>query len=139
MPKRPIRILTYGTFDLFHIGHLRILERARELGDELYVGVSTDTFNSEKGKRSTICFEQRLEIIAALRCVTLAFPERRWQQKLEDVVKLKIDCFVMGDDWIGKFDFLRAHCDVKYLPKTPQISSSEIKSTLHRSHGPDVR
>jgi glycerol-3-phosphate cytidylyltransferase len=123
-------VLTYGTFDLFHIGHLRLLERAKALGDELLVGVSTDEFNAIKNKRSTIPFEHRRQIVQAMRCVTLAFPEKSWAQKEADIAKYKVDVFVMGDDWEGKFDSLKERCEVVYLPRTQDISSTLLNSTL---------
>lgn len=135
MLEHRTQVLTYGTFDLFHVGHLRILERARNLGDDLNVGVSTDCFNAAKGKSSAISFEQRLEIVSALRCVSHAFPEYSWEQKIEDVKRLQIDRFVIGDDWEGHFDFLKAYCEVIYLPRTPEISSSAIKRSLTESNG----
>lgn len=133
MSNKPKRVLTYGTFDLFHIGHLNILERARELGDELFVGVSTDHFNVRKGKANTISFEQRCRIVSALGVVTFAFPEDDWDQKTTDVGKYDIDIFVMGDDWVGKFDFLLPQCEVLYLPRTPDISSTSIKYMLNQA------
>jgi len=123
-----VRVIIYGTFDLFHVGHLRILQRARGLGDELFVGISTDTFNSIKGKESTICFKHRMEIISALECVTHVFPEEDWDQKEKDIKRFQINKFVMGDDWKGKFDMLGSICDVLYLSRTPGISSSLLKA-----------
>lgn len=123
-------VLTYGTFDLFHIGHLRLLERARALGDQLIVGVSTDEFNALKGKRSTIPYAHRLEIVRAIRHVDFAFPENDWEQKVADVQKYSVTTFVMGDDWTGKFDFLKPYCDVVYLPRTKHVSSTLINSTV---------
>ena len=125
------KILTYGTFDCFHIGHLRLLERASALGDQLYVGVSTDEFNVSKGKESLCRFSDRREIIQSLRYVYRAFPEREWSQKIDDVIKNGIDIFVMGDDWKGYFDAdLKEHCDVVYLSRTEGISSSRIRKEL---------
>jgi glycerol-3-phosphate cytidylyltransferase len=123
-------ILTYGTFDLFHIGHLRILERARALGDRLVVGVSTDTFNATKGKKSVIPFEHRRDIVAALRCVDLVIPEENWEQKVNDILRHEVRVFAMGDDWQGKFDFLAPYCEVHYLSRTPEISTTLIKTDL---------
>jgi len=125
-----IRVLTYGTFDLFHVGHLRILERLRSLGDHLSVGVSTDEFNLSKGKRCVIPFTDRAQIVSALRCVDNVIPESCWEQKISDVAMLEIDIFGMGDDWLGHFDFLRPHCQVIYLPRTPDVSSTMIRTTL---------
>ncbi len=123
-------ILTYGTFDLFHIGHLRLLERARALGDRLVVGVSTDEFNAQKNKRSTIPYDHRRLIVQALRCVDATFPERSWSQKVADIKAYEADVFVMGDDWAGKFDDLAEHCEVIYLPRTEDISSTRLNSSL---------
>jgi len=123
-------VITYGTFDLFHIGHLRLLQRAKSLGDRLIVAVSTDDFNSIKGKKSIIPFEQRAEIVSNVKCVDLVIPEISWEQKLEDIKKYAVDIFVMGDDWKGKFDNLREYCQVVYLPRTEGISSSQIRETL---------
>lgn len=123
-------VLTYGTFDLFHIGHLRLLERLRKMGDELIVGVSTDEFNAKKNKKSFINFEDRIEIVRGIRYVTKAIPEESWEQKLDDIQKYNVAIFAMGDDWTGKFDHLRDQCEVKYLPRTDGISSTEIKKAL---------
>jgi glycerol-3-phosphate cytidylyltransferase len=124
MPKR---ILTYGTFDYLHIGHINILRRARELGDFLVVGLSTDEFNTLKNKQSHSSYEERKAILEAIRFVDQVIPEITWEQKIDDVKKHNIDIFVMGDDWAGKFDFLRDHCEVVYLPRTQDISSTIIK------------
>jgi len=123
-------VITYGTFDLFHVGHLRLLQRAKSLGDRLIVAVSTDDFNSIKGKKSIIPFEQRAEIVSNVKCVHLVIPEMSWEQKLEDIKKYGVDIFVMGDDWKGKFDNLKEYCQVVYLPRTEGISSSQIRETL---------
>ena len=128
------KVITYGTFDLFHIGHLRILQRAKELagaGGELVVAVSTDRFNLvEKHKKCAIPDWQRAEIVGALKCVDKVIFEDSWEQKRRDVEDLGIDIFVMGDDWKGKFDFLADLCKVVYLPRTPDISSTELKEQL---------
>jgi glycerol-3-phosphate cytidylyltransferase len=121
------RVLTYGTFDLFHIGHIRLLERARSLGDYLVVGLSTDEFNLKKGKKSVFGYAERLAILGALKHVDKIIPEDDWDQKLDDVIANEINVFVMGDDWEGKFDFLRPHCEVVYLPRTSGISTTYIK------------
>jgi glycerol-3-phosphate cytidylyltransferase len=121
------RVLTYGTFDLFHIGHIRLLERARSLGDYLVVGLSTDEFNLKKGKKSVFGYTERLAILGALKHVDKIIPEEDWDQKLDDVIANEINVFVMGDDWEGKFDFLRPHCEVVYLPRTSGISTTYIK------------
>ena len=123
-------VLTYGTFDLFHIGHLRLLQRLKALGTRLGVGVSTDEFNAGKGKRTIIPFESRIEIVRSLRCVDFAFPEHDWEQKAGDIARHGAAVFAMGSDWEGKFDHLRAHCEVVYLPRTEGVSSTEVKSLL---------
>lgn len=134
-------VITYGTFDLFHIGHLRLLQRARELAGAdgtLTVVVSSDRFNwVEKHKRCAIPDVQRAEIVGALRCVDKVLFEDSWEQKRQDVIDNRIDIFVMGDDWKGKFDFLSDLCEVVYLPRTPDISSSGLKTQLRKgaSHG----
>lgn len=125
-------VITYGTFDLFHIGHLRLLKRLKNLGDKLYVGVSTDEFNALKNKKSFISFEDRCEIVKSLECVDYVFPENNWEQKVEDIKKYNAKIFAMGDDWVGHFDFLKEFCDVIYLPRTEGISSSFIKKELSK-------
>lgn len=125
------RVITYGTFDLFHIGHLEVLRRAKELGDYLVVMISTDEFNwNEKQKKCVYPYEQRAQIVKAIRYVDEVLPEDCWAQKIDDVKEYNIDVFVMGDDWKGKFDFLNNQCDVVYLPRTRGISSSGIKDSL---------
>lgn len=123
-------VITYGSFDLFHIGHLRLLERLRSLGDTLIVGVSSDEFNAGKNKRSFMPFEQRIEIVRSLKCVDLAIPENSWEQKVDDIKRYGVSIFGMGDDWKGHFDDLSTYCEVVYLPRTQGISSSEIKKAL---------
>lgn len=123
-------VLTYGTFDLFHIGHLRLIERLAAMGDRLIVGVSTDEFNAGKGKRSVVSYDDRAAIVAAIRGVDLVLPERAWEQKRADIVEHGVDIFVMGDDWAGKFDDLSDVCEVRYLPRTSGVSSTEIKEML---------
>jgi len=122
--------ITYGTFDLFHVGHLRLFKRIKEFADILIVGVSTDEFNLEKGKKSIIPFENRIEIIENLKCVDLVIPETSWEQKLDDIKKFKVDYLVMGEDWKGKFDFLAQYCKVIYLPRTDGISSTALKNSF---------
>ena len=129
------RVITYGTFDLFHVGHLRLLKRARELGDYLIVGVSTDEFNRLKGKRSVFPFEERKEIVESIKFVDKVIAEENWEQKIEDIKKYNIDIFVMGDDWKGKFDFLKKYCEVIYLPRTENISSTLLKDRLKDFYG----
>lgn len=123
-------VLTYGTFDLFHVGHLRLLKRARDLGDRLVVGVSSDEFNSGKGKKTVVSFAERIEIVRSVRWVDEAFAETCWEQKVGDIHKYKVDTFAMGDDWHGKFDVLKEHCNVVYLPRTEDISSTSLKMVL---------
>jgi len=124
------RVITYGTFDLFHIGHLKLLKRARELGDYLIVGVSTDEFNKLKGKKSVFPFEERKEIIESIKFVDKVIDENKWEQKIDDIKKYNIDIFVIGDDWKGKFDFLKDYCEVVYLPRTENISSTFLKKKI---------
>ena len=130
--KKYKRAITYGTFDLFHIGHLRLLKRIADLADELYVAVSSDEFNAIKGKTCVIPFEERAEIVDALGCVTRVIREDNWEQKVSDVLDNHCDLFVMGDDWKGKFDFLKDYCDVIYLPRTPGVSTTDIKQYLKK-------
>lgn len=124
-------ILTYGTFDLFHVGHVRLLQRLRDLGDHLIVGVSTDAFNAKKGKRATMTYSDRAEIVGALRHVDQVIPEHDWPQKISDIQNYNVSIFGMGDDWAGKFDELKAYCDVVYLPRTDGISTTSLKSTIY--------
>jgi glycerol-3-phosphate cytidylyltransferase len=127
------RVLTYGTFDYLHIGHINILRRAKELGSYLVVGLSTDEFNWLKHKQSHSSYEERKAILEAIRYVDFVIPEETWEQKIEDVKKHKIDTFVMGDDWAGKFDFLKEHCEVVYLARTENISTTIIKLGLNKN------
>lgn len=124
------KVITYGTFDLLHWGHVRLLERAAALGDELIVGLSTDEFNAEKHKEAYHSFEHRKYILEAIRYVDKVIPENSWDQKIDDIKKYGIDIFVMGDDWKGKFDFLEDYCKVIYLPRTQGISTTQIKDDL---------
>ena len=126
------RILTYGTFDLLHYGHIRILQRAKAQGDYLVVAVSTDEFNAIKGKKAYHNYETRKKMLEAIRYVDLVIPERDWNQKRNDVVEYKIDEVVMGSDWKGnaKFEELRDLCEVTYLPRTEGISTTKIKKDL---------
>jgi glycerol-3-phosphate cytidylyltransferase len=124
-------VITYGTFDLFHIGHVNLLERARSLGDRLVVGVSSDEFNIIKGKRSVFPYEHRARIVGATRFVDEVFPEHNWEQKLGDIRRFNADVFVMGHDWQGKFDDLLQGCKVVYLPRTDGISTTELKTMLN--------
>ncbi|MCH5169854.1 MAG: glycerol-3-phosphate cytidylyltransferase [Oscillospiraceae bacterium] len=125
------KIITYGTFDLLHYGHINLLRRAKELGDYLIVALSTDEFNwNEKQKKCYFSYEQRKRLLEAIRYVDLVIPEENWGQKVNDVKEFKVDTFVMGDDWKGKFDFLKEHCEVVYLERTPEISTTQIKKDL---------
>lgn len=135
---RKKRVITYGTFDMFHIGHLNLLNRLASLGDELIVAVSTDEFNALKGKKTLIPYEQRAEIVRNLKCVSEVIAEECWEQKASDIERYKIDIFAMGNDWEGKFDFLQEHCEVLYLPRTEDVSTTELKIALNqflKEHG----
>lgn len=123
-------VITYGTFDLFHVGHIRLLKRLSELGDKLIVGISSDSFNELKGKKSFFSYEERAEIVAACKYVDEVFPENYWEQKLEDIKKYDASVFAMGSDWKGKFDYLSDLCEVIYLPRSENISTTQIKKTL---------
>jgi glycerol-3-phosphate cytidylyltransferase len=125
------KVITYGTFDLLHYGHIRLLKRAKELGDYLIVGLSTDEFNQlQKYKESYNSYEERKYILEAIRYVDEVIPEQNWEQKAQDIKKYNINTFVMGSDWQGKFDFLKPYCEVIYLSRTPGISTSKIKNDL---------
>ena len=125
-------VITYGTFDMFHIGHLKLLERLKSMGDRVIVAVSTDEFNQEKGKKTLIPYDQRAAIVQSIEHVDLVIPEESWEQKLTDVKKYEIDIFAIGDDWKGKFDFLEDLCEVVYLPRTKNISTTDLKKSLKR-------
>lgn len=126
------RILTYGTFDLLHYGHINLLKRAKALGDYLVVAVSTDDFNEIKGKKAYHNYETRKMMLEAVRYVDLVIPEENWEQKIDDVKKYDIDIVVMGSDWAGsdRFDYLKDYCEVVYLPRTEGISTTKIKEEL---------
>lgn len=129
-----IKVITYGTFDLFHIGHLNILKKARSQGDYLIVCLSTDEFNEKvKNKRTVISYEDRKAILESIRYVDLVIPEVSWEQKINDVNEFKIDKFVIGEDWKGKFDFLQDLCEVIYLPRTKNISSTDLTRHIKNS------
>ena len=134
MKKEKI-VLTYGTFDMFHIGHLNLLNRLKSLGDKLIVAVSKDEFNSIKGKKTLIPFEQRALIVQNIKCVDMVISEKNWEQKIDDIKKYNVDIFAMGDDWKGKFDFLKDYCEVIYLPRTQNISTTELKKELNKYLG----
>ncbi|MFJ8246292.1 glycerol-3-phosphate cytidylyltransferase [Peribacillus asahii] len=124
------KVITYGTFDLLHWGHINLLKRARELGDYLIVAISTDEFNALKDKKAYHSFENRKMILESIRYVDKVIPEDNWEQKKEDIIREGVDIFVMGDDWKGKFDELSEVCEVVYLPRTIGISTSQIKDDL---------
>ncbi|MFS1514978.1 glycerol-3-phosphate cytidylyltransferase [Bacillus sp. SCS-151] len=124
------KIITYGTFDLLHWGHVNLLKRASELGDNLTVGLSTDEFNKMKNKQSYHNFENRKKVIEAIRYVDKVIPEKNWEQKADDIITHNVDIFVMGDDWKGKFDYLEDYCHVIYLPRTKSISTTMIKKNM---------
>jgi glycerol-3-phosphate cytidylyltransferase len=125
------RVITYGTFDLLHYGHINLLKRAKALGDYLIVALSTDEFNlREKNKVCYFSYEERKHLLEAIRYVDLVIPEESWEQKKTDVALYHVDTFVIGDDWEGKFDFLKDQCQVVYLPRTPEISTTKIKKEL---------
>ena len=127
------KVITYGTYDLLHYGHINLLRRAKELGDYLIVALSTDEFNwNSKQKKCYFTYEQRKQLLEAIRYVDLVIPETCWEQKIEDVKEFKVDTFVIGNDWEGKFDFLKDYCEVVYLERTPEISTTQIKKDLER-------
>ena len=124
------KVITYGTFDLLHWGHINLLKRAKDLGDYLIVAISSDEFNKLKGKKAYHSYENRKMILEAVRYVDEVIPEHNWEQKEKDVKEHDVDLFVMGDDWEGEFDFLKSHCEVVYLPRTAGISTTKIKKEL---------
>lgn len=127
------RVITYGTYDILHPGHINLLKRAKALGDELIVMVSTDEFNQkEKKKDNYYKFEERKFVLEALKYVDAVYPEESWEQKEDDIEKYDIDIFVMGDNWEGEFDYLSDRCEVKYLPRTEGISTTGIKRALKK-------
>lgn len=123
-------VITYGTFDLLHIGHINLLQRAKEMGDYLIVAVSTDSFNMIKGKKSYHDYTDRKKILESISYVDKVIMENDWGQKIKDIKKYNVGIFIMGDDWEGKFDYLKEYCEVRYLPRTPKISSTKIKDYL---------
>jgi glycerol-3-phosphate cytidylyltransferase len=125
------KVITYGTFDLLHHGHINLLRRAKALGDYLIVVLSSDEFNwNEKHKKCVYTYDERKKILEAIRYVDLVIPENTWEQKISDVQTYQADIFVMGDDWKGKFDFLKDYCEVVYLPRTEGISTTQTKNVL---------
>jgi glycerol-3-phosphate cytidylyltransferase len=131
MNKKRI-VITYGTFDLLHYGHINLFKRAKALGDYLIVAISTDEFNEIKGKTCYFPYEKRKIIVEAIRYVDKVIPENTWEQKVFDIKKHNVDVFVMGDDWTGKFDDLKEYCEVIYLPRTPDVSTTSIKEDLNK-------
>ncbi len=123
-------VITYGTFDMFHIGHLKLFERLSKLGDELIVAISTDEFNAIKGKKVLIPYDQRSEIVQSIKFVDRVIPEKDWDQKILDIKKFNVDVFAIGNDWEGKFDFLKDYCEVVYLERTDHISTTKLKKSL---------
>ena len=128
------RVITYGTFDLLHYGHINLLRRAKALGDYLIVALSTDDFNNlQKHKKCYFSYEERRLLLESIRYVDLVIPEENWEQKRDDMHLYRVDTFVMGDDWTGKFDFLKEEgVEVVYLPRTPEISTTQIKQDLNK-------
>lgn len=125
------KVITYGTFDLLHYGHINLLKRARELGDYLIVAISTNEFNEIKGKKCYFTYEERKKLVESIRYVDLVIPEEGWEQKINDIKEFKVDIFAIGDDWKTMFDFLNKYCEVVYLPRTPEISTTKIKEDLN--------
>lgn len=127
------KVITYGTFDILHFGHINLLKRAKELGDYLIVALSTDEFNwNSKKKKCYYDYNTRKMMLESIRYVDLVIPEENWEQKVPDVQEFAADVFVMGDDWVGEFDFLKEHCEVVYLPRTPDIATSQIKKDMNK-------
>ena len=124
------KVITYGTYDLLHRGHINLLKRARAMGDFLVVGLSSDEFNAIKNKKAFYSYEERKLVLEAVRYVDLVIPEHDWEQKAQDIADHEIDVFVMGDDWNGKFDHLKEQCEVVYLPRTDGVSTTQIKAQL---------
>jgi len=125
------RVITYGTFDLLHYGHINLLRRAKELGDYLIVALSDDDFNTkQKNKKTYFAYSERKQLIEAVRYVDLVIPENTWEQKPSDIKMYHVDTFVMGDDWAGKFDYLKEYCEVVYFQRTVEVSTSQIRSDL---------
>lgn len=129
------KIITYGTYDLLHIGHINLLKRAKALGDYLIVGLSTDEFNKIKNKDCFLPYEQRKAVLEAIQYVDEVIPEKNWEQKVNDIKKYKADIFVMGDDWKGKFDELKKYCEVVYLERTKNISTTMLKTNILEKNG----
>lgn len=128
MPKKVV--ITYGTFDTFHVGHILLLKRAKELGDRLIVALSTDKFNSLKNKQSLMTYQERKRMVENIPYVDLVIPEKSWEQKESDIKKYGVDVFVMGSDWRGKFNHLKKYCKVVYLPRTKNVSTTDLKRRI---------
>ncbi len=124
------KVITYGTFDMLHYGHINLLKRAKEYGEYLIVALSTNRFNEIKGKECYFSYAERKLLVESIRYVDLVIPEECWEQKINDIKEFRVDTFVMGDDWKGKFDYLKEFCEVIYLARTPEISTSKIKNDL---------
>lgn len=131
-------IITYGTFDLFHVGHLRLFRRLKYLGDRVVVGCSTDQFNEKKGKTTIMPYEHRAEILNSITFVDLVIPESCWEQKRSDIGEYGVDIFAIGDDWAGTFDELEDICQVVYMPRTTDISTTEVKHMVQSIHQDQV-
>ena len=125
------RVITYGTYDLLHYGHIELLRRAKEYGDYLIVALSTDNFNKLKDKKSYYSYEQRKMMLESIQFVDLVIPENEWEQKVKNVKEYNVDTFLMGHDWEGEFDFLKDLCEVIYLNRTEGISTTQIKKELY--------
>ncbi len=132
------KVITYGTYDLLHRGHINLLKRAKEMGDYLIVGLSSDEFNGVKNKKSFYSYEERKLVLEAVRYVDLVIPEHDWEQKARDIIDHEIDVFVMGDDWEGKFDHLANLCEVVYLPRTEGVSTTRTKAHLRLTESSNV-
>ncbi len=124
-------VMTYGTFDVLHAGHINVLKRARALGDKLIVGLSTDSFNTKKHKEALQSYAERRVILESLRYVDQVIPEKNWEQKKKDILRYRVDFLVMGSDWKGKFDDMKKYCKVVYLPRTPNISSTRLREKVY--------
>ncbi|MEX1116264.1 MAG: glycerol-3-phosphate cytidylyltransferase [Akkermansiaceae bacterium] len=132
------KIITYGTYDLLHRGHVNLLKRAKAMGDFLVVGLSSDEFNAIKHKKAFYSYEERKLVLEAVRYVDLVIPEHTWEQKAQDIADHDIDVFVMGDDWSGKFDHLKEQCEVVYLPRTDGVSTTQIKAQLRVTESSNI-
>lgn len=132
------KIITYGTYDLLHRGHINLLKRAKSMGDYLVVGLSSDEFNAAKNKKAFYSYEERKLVLEAIRYVDEVIPEQNWEQKEQDIQDHEIDIFVMGDDWSGKFDHLKPLCEVIYLPRTGGVSTTQIKAQLRVTESSNI-